>query len=109
MRVLENELKKVVIEKGEFTYLISYNSVIAKVNNTINPKLNSYGLYLSNMWDFSNTTLKHLYDFIEVYTTQRDDKGNMFAYQLGNEKNKKAYIQKQIDNKNIRLISELKM
>ena len=103
MRVLENELKKVVIEVGDFTYLISYSSVIAKVNNTIKEKENEYGLYLTPYWDFSNTTLKHLYDFIEVYTTQRDNRGNMFAYQLGNEKNKKAYIQKQIDLGNIKM------
>ena len=104
MKVWKNENNCVILEIEEFTYLISYKSVVAKVSNTIREEDNNYGLILTTAWDYSQTTLKQLYEFIELYTTQRDENGNLFAYQLGKEKNKKAYIQKQIDLGNIKEI-----
>lgn len=109
MRVLENKNNMIILEKGDWTYFISYNTPIAKVNNTINieQSKNEYGLYFTSNWDYSQTTLKQLYNFIELYTTQRDENGNMFSYMLNKVENKKAYLQKQIDLENIKMIKEV--
>ena len=111
MKVLENTNNMMILEIGDFTYLISYKSIIAKVNNTIytNRKRQTYGLYLTEKWKYSNTTLKQLYYFIELYTTQRDKHNNMFGYGLTQAKNKKEYIQNLIDNKYIKIIKEERM
>ena len=110
MKVLENNNNMIVLEKGDFTYLISYDSVIAKVNNTIylNKKKQTYGLYLAEKWNFSQTTLKQLYQFL-YYCTQRDKNNNLFCYAINNTNNKKEYIQKLIDNKKIKVIKEEEM
>lgn len=107
MKILENKNNVCVFEQGDYIYLFSYDAPIAKVNNTIKKQDNEYGLYFTTNWDYSQTTLKHLYNFIELYTTQRDDKGGTFAYELGNKTNKKAYLQKQIELKNIKMIKEI--
>lgn len=110
MKILENKNNMVILEKGDWTYFISYNTPIAKVNNTINnleQSKNEYGLYFTSSWDYSQTTLKQLYNFIELYTTQRDENKNMFSYMLGQVNNKKAYLQKQIDLGNIKMIKEV--
>lgn len=111
MKVLENNNNMMILESGDYTYLISYKSIIAKVNNTIylNKKKQTYGLYLTDKWDYSQTTLKQLYNFIELYTTQRDKNKNMFGYALTQTNNKKEYIQKLINDKLIKVIKEEEM
>ena len=49
-----------VIKTTNGTYFQSYNSVVAKVDNKGN-------LFLSQDWDYSNTTRKHLYIFLRNY------------------------------------------
>lgn len=117
MIILQNNNNKIILKNKNKdnqteTYFISYNSVIAKVNNIIDTTgtNNNYGLYLTSKWNYSQTTLKQLYEFIELYTTQRDDKtNNTIAYELLNVKNKKAYIEKQIDLGNIKILPEEEM
>ena len=111
MKIIENNNNMVILEDKDFTYLISYNSVIAKVNNTIylNKKKQTYGLYLTEKWDYSNTTLKQLYYFIELHTTQRDKQGDLYGYKLNQVNNKKEYIQKLINDKYIKIIKESEM
>ena len=106
MKILKHENKMIILEIKDWTYLISYETPIAKVNNTIKTNKNEYGLYFTSSWDFSQTTLKHLYNFIELYTTQRDENNNMFSYMLNKVANKKTYLQKQIDLGNIKIIKE---
>ena len=111
MKIKENNNNMMILEKDDYTYLISYDSVIAKVNNTIylNKKKQTYGLYLTSKWDYSQTTLKQLYNFIELYATQRDKTGNMFGYMLTQTSSKKDYIQKLINDKLIKVIKEEEM
>lgn len=109
MKIIKNENNHIILEHNNFTYLISYNSVVAKVCNTMSIDNNEYGLYLTIDWDYSKTTLKNLYEFIELYTTQRDTKGNMFAYQLDREPNKHQYIEEQLNNNTIKYIREKEM
>jgi len=109
MRILKNKNNMIVLENGEWTYLISYETPIAKVNNTIKADQHEskYGLYFTSSWNYSQTTLKQLYEFIGLYTTQRDENDNMFAYMLDNAKNKKEYLQKQIELGNIKMVKEI--
>jgi 5'-3' exonuclease len=108
MKILESKNNICIVENGDWTYLFSYNVPIAKVNNTIknNIKENEYGLYFTINWDYSQTTLKHLYKFIEDYTTQRDENSNTFSYMLYNTNNKHEYLQKQINLENIKMVKE---
>lgn len=111
MKILKNKNNYIIMEdeKNDVTYLYSYNTLIAAVCNTIETsksKKNNYGLYLTKDWDYSKTTLKQLYNFIELYTTQRDETGNTIAYMLNNKNNKKEYIKKLIENKTIKTINK---
>lgn len=111
MKIKENRNNYIIMEdeKNDVTYLFSYTSLIATVCNTIETaknKKNNYGLTLTKDWDYSKTTLKQLYYFIELYTTQRDETGNTIGYMLTETKNKKEYIKKLIDKKIIKLTKE---
>lgn len=46
-----------VLDNANATYFQSYDSVVAKVDKN--------GLTLSDYWDYSNTTRKHLYIFLK--------------------------------------------
>ena len=89
---LENKNQFVILgDNGEIEFQ-SYNSRIAKINK-------SGTLELSSRWDYSRTTLKHLYIFLEKYLYNLDDFiqndiKNILLY----SKNKKKDIQKLIDN-----------
>ena len=73
----------------------SYDSIIAQIDK-------KGTLILGNDWNYSKTTLKHLYLFLNDYFyllvvfTQK-----LFGYKFSSSKNKKAYIQNLIDNKKI--------
>ena len=78
----------------------SYNSIIAKIDK-------NGTLFLGNDWNYSKTTLKHLYLFINDYFSFLEDfTQKLFGYEFNNSKNKKAYIQNLIDN-GILFIKEL--
>ena len=80
--------------------LQSYNSIVAKIDN-------KGTLILGNDWNYSKTTLKHLYLFINDYFSFLCDfTQKLFGYEFNNSQNKKAYIQKLIDNDKI-IIAEL--
>ena len=72
----------------------SYNSIIANIDNrgTLN---------LGNDWDYSKTTLKHLYLFLNDYKYMTQDYTKKLIDNILNAKNKKQYIQKLIDNDEI--------
>ena len=72
----------------------SYNSTIASIDNrgTLN---------LGNDWDYSKTTLKHLYLFLNDYKYMTQDYTKKLIDNILNAKNKRQYIQKLIDNDEI--------
>lgn len=72
----------------------SYNSIIANIDNrgTLN---------LGNDWDYSKTTLKHLYLFLNDYKYMTQDYTKKIIDNILNAKNKRQYIQKLIDNDEI--------
>lgn len=60
-------------------------------------------LILGIDWDYSNTTLKHLYAFIDqCYWDLNTDIRQYFKYDFETCKNKRAYIQKLINENKIK-------
>jgi hypothetical protein len=51
-----------IIRHREYIYFQSYKSVIARYNRI------SYQLLITNLWDYSRTTLKYFSRFINEYT-----------------------------------------
>ena len=77
--------------ENEKTVFQSYDSIIAEINE-------NGQLTLGIDWDYSKTTLKHLYLFLNDYIYSFNDNIKEYIKELQNKTNKKAYIQKLIDN-----------
>lgn len=93
---LENKNQFVILgNNGEIEFQ-SYNSLIARIDN-------KGILSLSDHWNYSRTTLKHLYIFLDRYFYSLDkfiqEELKKILYENCN--NKRASIQKLIDNKKI--------
>ena len=90
---LENKNQFIILgNNGEIEFQ-SYNSRIAKINK-------NGTLELSSRWDYSRTTLKHLYIFLDKYFYNLDDfmQKELKKILYENCSNKKASIQKLIDD-----------
>lgn len=79
-----------IIEDGENIYFQSYKSVCAKINKETGE------LVLGGDWDYSQTTSKHLNLFISTYEHIINNMRGFHSIT-----NKKAYLQKLIDKKQI--------
>ena len=79
--------------------LQSYNSTVAEINK-------QGTLIFGNDWNYSKTTLKHLYLFIEDTKMYLCDFIKKELEGLQNAKNKKAFLQKLIDSDKI-IVAEL--
>lgn len=73
----------------------SYNSTIAEINGDGKLKL-----FID--WDFSHTTMKHLYLFINDYLNRLSEDLKKELCKLSETKNKKKHIQNLIDKKIIK-------
>ena len=71
--------------------LQSYNSLVVKINNNGTITLGEY-------WNYSNTTAKYVYMFLEEY-------GNI---NFGEHQNKGIYIQSLIDNGTIKYDEDMR-
>lgn len=89
-----NKNQFVIYGKGE-TIFQSYNSTIAIIKDGF--------LTLSEDWNYSKTTMKHLYLFLEDYYFELDKEYKLYIHQVLNSKNKKQAIQKLIDEKHIKV------
>lgn len=83
-----------IIEGLEGVTFQSYNSEIANIDKKGN-------LILGVDWDYSNTTLKHLYLFLNDYFYNLNYNTKELLRDLTKKSNKRKYIQKLIDNKKI--------
>ena len=83
-------------------YLQSYDSIVAKIDN-------SGVLSLGADWDYSHTTLKHLYLFLDDFKNAIIRNYSQYDYitKLNDKPNKKAFLQKLIDNKIIKVDNKL--
>lgn len=96
VKQLENKNQFIILgNSGEIEFQ-SYNSLIARIGK-------NGDLSLSSHWDYSRTTLKHLYIFLDKYFSNLDDfmQKELKKILYGNCNNKRASIQKLIDNKKI--------
>lgn len=95
IKQLENKNQFVIFGDDGAIEFQSYESLIAKISKTGT-------LEFSKRWDYSKTTLKHLYIFLEEYLynlnkfIQKDIREILFY-----SKNKKKDIQKLIDDEKI--------
>lgn len=89
----------VITDKGESTFL-SYGTEIARINT--NKKNNN--LTFTKFWDYSQTTTKYLYQFLNDYKS--DLSNNIYTNILNALKsnNKKQAFLKLIENKIIKVI-----
>lgn len=92
---LENK-NQFLIETPKDLYFQSYDSVVARYNKA------SHTLYLNKNWDYSNTTRKHLYIFINEYCYISAIEDALYY-----AKSKRAEIKKMIKNKVIRIDKNL--
>lgn len=93
---LENKNQFVILgNNGEIEFQ-SYDSLIARINK-------NGTLTLSSRWDYSRTTLKHLYIFLDRYFYNIDNymQKELKDVLYGKCSNKRASIQKLIDNEKI--------
>ena len=94
---MKNEIIKnfnnnnVIINVNGEVYFLSYYSTIATIKND--------KLTLFSKWDYSTTTKKYLYKFIEYYN----------ILDLENVKNKTNYINKLINENKINYVEESKI
>lgn len=84
--------------KGKTTFQ-SYNSIIAIIKNGV--------LTLGKNWNYSQTTSKYLYLFIETYFYQLGNEQRKIFLNFEEEKNKKQFLQSLIDKKIIKIIKEV--
>ena len=90
--------QNVICENGAYIFF-SYGSEIAKITNQKNNNLK-----FTNLWNYSKTTLKYLYIFLEQYKNEISN--NVYTKILNalNSKNKKASFEKLINEKIIKSI-----
>ena len=93
VKQLQNK-NQFVLRVNEYIYFQSYNSLIASYNTK------SKELILFSDWDYSKTTLKHLYLFFEEYVY------NEYLNNLYTIPNKRNYIQKLINENKIKYSTE---
>lgn len=83
-----------IIEGDEGVTFQSYESTIATIDR-------QGKLTLFTDWDYSKTTLKHLYLFLNDYRSRLDQETIAILWGLSETKNKRQLIQNLIDKKNI--------
>ena len=91
-----------IIESDNLIEFQSYKSLVASINKKTGI------LTLGIDWDYSNTTMRHLYLFIDDYKHYlKKDICELFIF-LYREKNKRKYMQTLIDNKKIKYDENMK-
>ena len=79
--------------------LQSYNSKVVEIKNG--------KITLGRDWNYSTTTSKHVYAFIDEYAYGDNMDVNHIRIELRNSNNKRKYIQKLIDNNIIKYDEEM--
>ena len=91
-----------IIESENLIEFQSYKSLVANINKKTGI------LTLGIDWDYSNTTMRHLYLFIDDYKHYlKKDICELFI-SFYREKNKRKYMQNLIDNKKIKYDENMK-
>lgn len=88
-----------ILENDKITKFFSYNTLIA----TINKNKQNNNLEFTNYWNYSQTTLKYLYQFLEMYKSRLANNIYTKVINALDCTNKKASLQTLIDAKIIKL------
>ena len=88
-----------LIEGNGFKLLQSYSSQVAKIENGV--------LYFGCDWDYSRTTLKHVYLFINDFLNYLNDEQYGLLYDLSEKTNKHDYLKKLIKLNKINVLEDL--
>lgn len=91
-----NKNQFLIYNKGEY-YLQSYESTVAKIDS-------DHNLILGSDWDYSNTTRKHLYLFINDYIELIKPCQRELLKELNSKQNKRKYIESLINNNIIKCV-----
>lgn len=92
MNIKQLQKNQVIIEDGKKAIFFSYNTLIATINK------NGF-LHLTKYYNYSKTTTKYLYQFIDDYTCKMNEQTKTHILYLKHAKNKKEYLQQLIDKK----------
>lgn len=98
LRTLQNN--NTILENDKTIKFFSYNTLIAIINKN---KQND-NLQFTSYWDYSKTTTKYLYQFLDEYKNQIACNIYTKVVNALNDTNKKASFKNLIDNKIIKLI-----
>lgn len=98
LRTIQNN--QTILENDKTIKFFSYNTLIA----TINKNKQNDNLQFTSKWDYSKTTTKYLYQFLEMYKNQIACNIYSKVVSALNDTNKKASFKNLIDNKIIKLI-----
>lgn len=98
VRNLENKNQFIMENEKEIIFQ-SYDSIIAIVNKK------SGVIVLGRDWDYSKTTMKHLYLFIDNEITYNENLKELFDTKYSN--NRRKSIQQLIDNNKIQYSEKL--
>ena len=95
MNIKQLQNNQIIIKDGTKTTFFSYNAQIATIQNGV--------LSFTNQWNYSKTTLKYLYKFLEE---EREELNILYKELLSYNKyfinkNKKQYLQNLINDKMI--------
>lgn len=98
LRTLQNN--QTILENDKTIKFFSYNTLIAIINKN---KQNN-NLQFTSKWNYSKTTTKYLYQFLNEYKCQISNNIYTKVVDALNDTNKKASFKNLIDNKIIKLI-----
>lgn len=99
LRTLQNN--QTILENDKAIKFFSYNTLIA----TINKNKQNDNLQFTSYWDYSKTTTKYLYQFLNEYKNQIACNIYTKVVSALDSTNKKASFKNLIDNKYIKVVS----
>ena len=100
LRTLQNN--QTILESDKTIKFFSYNTLIA----TINKNEQNNNLQFTSKWDYSKTTTKYLYQFLNKYKNQIANNIYTKVVNALDSTNKKASFKNLIDNKYIKVVSD---
>lgn len=93
---------QIILENDKTTKFFSYNTLIA----TINQNKQNDNLQFTNKWNYSKTTLKYLYQFLEMYKNRLSNNIYTKVINALDSNNKKANFEMLINVKIIKLAKD---
>lgn len=100
LRTLQNN--QTILENDKTIKFFSYNTLIA----TINKNRKNDNLQFTSKWDYSKTTIKYLYQFLNEYKCQISNNIYSKVVDALDSTNKKVSFKNLIDNKYIKVVSD---